>query len=449
MKRVLVALGVFLFLGASWAAERPEGPLGLFSRGPGPTREKLLALTDEMTVAMTGIRGLKLPGPVRKKVHTPEELKAVFLAKLDKEWPVEESERWSEAYQALGLFPEGVNFRDVLARVMQEQMAGAYDSDSETMYLIQGTPAVLLPVILVHELTHAGQDANFDLDALMKPRQDNDDLSLAAMAVVEGDATAVMCDYLIGGDSSAVADLDLLMASGPSQFGSPELALAPRAVQELLMFPYVAGLGLVAEVRRRNGWPGVNELYGDLPLSSEQVMHPEKYLGKRDVPQTMTFPESSTEKVRGEFLEENVLGEFGLKLLLEEFTTSQRASVASQGWDGDRFTVWRRGTAQDKETWLIALVTTWDTERDAREFFEAYSHLITNKYRDEKALQGGGPNRRLWQSERGLIEVALRDRDVLVLEGFEKRERSSLWQMLESCKKEELTWPPARVPVAD
>jgi len=317
--------------------------------------------------------------------------------------------------------------------------------------LVKGAPAMILPVVLVHELTHAAQDAHFDLRSLPWNQHDNDDLALAATSLLEGDATAVMLDHMAGRDTSAIADLDLLLTSGPQMLGSPQLALAPRAIQELLIFPYLAGFRTVSELRRRGGWEQVNAAYRDLPLSTEQILHPEKYLDQRDPPQQVRLPEVPPAVVAGTLVEENVLGEFGLRLLLEEFTTTEEAVQAAEGWDGDRFRVWRHATAPPEggRSWLIVLVTTWDSPTDAREFHQAYVHLVTNKYRQEEEQPTGVPGRRLWRSERGLVEVVLRGNDVVVIEGVSEDDREALWQVLSEYGTEEFRWPAAQEVAAE
>jgi len=437
---LVVVLAVVGLLGGQ---QRPEGPLTLLPQGPKLTDAQLNGLVDRSARQMSRLRGLRLPGPVARKVFSPAELRTLFLEKLDKDWPEEQMALWSEAYEALGLLPRGTDLRTVLAAVMTEQMAGAYDPDTKTMCLVKGTPAVLLRPVLVHELTHAAQDAHFDLKSLPWNQHDNDDLALAVTSLLEGDATAVMFDSMAGVNTSGIADLDLLLSSGPQLLGSPELAMAPRVVQELLVFPYVAGFRMVSELRRRGGWERVNRAYRDLPVSSEQVLHPEKLTGRtRDRPQRVRLPEVPAGLVAGTVIQENVLGEIGLRLLLEEFTTTEEATRAAAGWDGDRFRVWRRPCTGPggARSWLVVLVTTWDSSVDAREFYEAYIHLIGNKYQREVEQPTGVPGRRRWRSERGLVEVAIRGADVVVVEGVGEGERQALWQALCRYGKEEFRW---------
>jgi hypothetical protein len=494
VKRLLLAAAFLLLvlarLGAegTGGAEGPagpqtppsQGPLNLFPQGPRLTPEQLSSLTDRLAVRMSALRGLPLFEPVKKEVHTPAEVRQLLLTELDKDWPPEEMAHWVEAYQALGLLPNGVDLRGVLAAVVTEQLVGAYDPDTKGMFLIDGVPATLVEPVLVHELVHAAQDAHFNLKSLPLEQHENDDLALAVQSLVEGDATAVMFDFMAGRDTSTITDVEGLLRSGPEFLGSPQLALAPRTIRELFTFPYVAGFRLVNALRREGGWERVNAAYEDFPLSTEQVLHPEKFLAGEDRPQEVVLPDALDRVVTDSLIQDNVLGEFGLQLLLEEYTTSEEAVRAAEGWGGDRFRVWRREPKQESAglsspaegkspagaesppgpgasrsrgtespSWLILLVTTWDSATDAQEFFAAYSRLVANKYEKEEEEPTGDATRRRWRSERGLVEVALRGSDVVVLEGFRPDEREALWQAVSGYRTNAFRWQrrePAAVP---
>ncbi len=452
-----------LLAGPGWAAgkERGNKPFASLPQTRPLSAEELEALTDEMTLRMTEVRELELPGPVAKAVRTRRELRELLESKLDEEAPREELDRWTEAYEALGLIAGGTDLRSVMVAVIGEQLAGAYDTDSETVYLVVGTPAMLIRPVLVHELTHAAQDVHFDLDSLPVDQKENDDLALAVTALVEGDATAVMLDFVLGRDTSTLPKLQERLDSGPQAAGSPELATAPRFLQEALVFPYVAGLRLVSELRRQGGWERVNAAYDDFPVSTEQVLHPEKFCREKDVPQRVVFPEGFAVPGEAVLLVENVLGEFGVGQLLKEFTTTEEALAASAGWDGDSFQVWRRrplptpaperaGEGEAGEpAWVIVLLTTWDTPEDAREFYGAYGQLVANKYRENEELAGEESGRRRWRTERDLVELVLRGNDVLVVEGLREEERESLWRSLLDYGKSEFCLPVAEAAASD
>ena len=52
---------------------------------------------------------------------------------------------------------------------------------------------------------------------------------------------------------------------------------APRAMRESLIFPYMQGSEWATQLYKRGGWTMVSNAFTRLPLSSEQILHPEKY----------------------------------------------------------------------------------------------------------------------------------------------------------------------------
>jgi hypothetical protein len=183
----------------------------------------------------------------------------------------------------------------------------------------------------------------------------------------------------MGGSSLDIPDI---VAANRSQMAMMEaqfqvFASAPNYLRETLLFPYTYGASFLQEVVREHSWFKVNEIYEDLPTSTEQILHPAKYLGKRDEPtqidQSVLRPALSDDT---EPVFENVLGEFTLYLLLQEFLDQGSALRASKGWDGDSITL--MANAEGKETLLLE--TIWDSDRDAKQFQTAYIALIKKKF---------------------------------------------------------------------
>src|SRR5262249_49461363 len=136
-------------------------------------------------------------------------------------------------------------------------------------------------IVMAHEIDHALQDQSFDLVKFVKPNHENGDEQLARQALVEGDGVALMIEYLFREQgmkmdpwaSDAVANA-VGMASGLG--GGKELDKAPLFMREMLLFPYRDGLRLIGGTRKTRPWSDVDTMYAKPPLSTEQVMHPEK-----------------------------------------------------------------------------------------------------------------------------------------------------------------------------
>jgi hypothetical protein len=136
----------------------------------------------------------------------------------------------------------------------------------------------------------------------------------------------------------------------------PEETLAdvPPVLRDQLVQPYVAGLALARELLERRGWPGLRAAWSDPPASTEQVLHPEKFLD-REPPRPVTI---GFVPPRGAPLAEGVLGELLTRTLLGP--ASERAAA---GWGGDAWRLWDVGGRS-----LLVWLTLWDRPGDAAEF---------------------------------------------------------------------------------
>jgi len=276
--------------------------------------------------------GLQLREPVRLESRSRVQLVEYLQAKLDEELPVEEANDVVEAYALLGLLPPDLDLRALLLSLYTEQVAGFYEPDSTALFVMDDQPAGQLQGLLVHELVHAIQDQTADLEALTGPDVGND-RATAAQAAIEGHATLVMLEYMTEQISGSPVDLsqipDFAAQVRPAleairgQF--PELASAPRVIQESLLFPYIEGAGFVQALWREG--ERVAPFGPHLPLSTEQV------LSRRgaDAPVELTLAVTG-----GRVIHDDVLGSLELGVLLEEHLGPGRGDLA-EGWGGDRY----------------------------------------------------------------------------------------------------------------
>src|SRR5207237_8873100 len=138
----------------------------------------------------------------------------------------------------------------------------------------------------------------------------------------------------------------------------PLVVAGPERKQEALMFPYMSG----AEVHRNyKGRKSGSIIYKDMPVSTEQIIHPAAFFGTRDNPtRIMLGTLANATKVY-----ENDLGEFETRLFLYQQLNDQNEAVrGASGWDGDRYAVVNTLQGQGM-VWL----TVWDSPVEAGEFF--------------------------------------------------------------------------------
>ncbi len=374
------------------AAASPKGlPPGL-----APLTPELAKPLPDLERAAEKYRGLSLRRPVpagmlggaalRREVdrQMAEDMAPGTLAALD------------AALKAFGLIPESMDLATYYPALLSSQIAAFYDPERKYLAIVdlgsQGDEQVTKELgaefaerarqaVLVHELTHALQDQAFDMSGYVET-DPLSDASVARLALVEGDATGTMMDFVLGRRIEAVPGAaDLLgpalsegaSTGAPGFPGSKEIAAAPAWFRESLLFSYLRGFGFCVAVRQRGGQKLLDYAFAkDPPRSSEQVLHPEKWFGRRDDPVAITFPDllpllPGARKVAG-----GELGEEGIRILLPQPPGgAAHEPPAGAGWGGDRFAVYQRPGGGR----LLAWVTEWDSEGDATAFLAAAGRL--------------------------------------------------------------------------
>lgn len=348
-------------------------------------------LAEQMTTleeVTQQLRQLDAERAVERQFPTRAETIAYLEDLYSREFPPEEFDRLERFYVALGLLTPDIDLQDVYLDLLGSQIAGFYDSDTEVMNVLpivgddtDDGLTITEQVIYVHEFTHALQDQHFDLDALLDAPEvlGNPDRSLATLALVEGDASATMSLYL-----QEVAQRNPLAALGMLVEGLqggtlflPE-GIPPILLNELL-FPYNDGMNFVIEISGEDGWNTVNAAYANPPTTSEQILHPEKYLAGEGA-QEVELEDSSAALGEGWTLDwDTVLGEFYLREHLDTHLSSSHAAGAADGWGGDRFHVYYNA-ATGETAW--ALRTAWDSNNEYEEFTEFYAIFATTWFDD-------------------------------------------------------------------
>jgi hypothetical protein len=243
----------------------------------------------------------------------------------------------------------------------------------------------MVDVTVSHELVHALQDQYFSLDSLRKIKRRND-RQVAAQAVMEGQATLEQLASMLGG-GTAVANLPggwdrVREVIRSSQGSMPVFAGAPMIIQETLLFPYLSGAEFMKNFKEKSG----GKLpYDDMPTSTEQVMHEDRFFLNRDEPTTITLPAPAG----GSDVYENDMGEFEVRLFLFQHLKDRDAAFrGAAGWDGDRYVSYNtpRGDA-------VAWLSVWDTSVDAAEFFDLLDTALLKRFPDLRPGASTGDRR--------------------------------------------------------
>lgn len=271
--------------------------------------------------------------------------------------------------EALGALPPGTDLEAVVLGFARDQVAGYWDFQRQVLVVADWIPAAMQRPTLVHEATHAYQDRAFGLARFMTPRPGVTEPFAAAQALFEGDATLVMFESMAGAPLGGAEVLETVRGMKDKvrmlfRF-MPGMADVPDVLRESLLFPYLDGLGFVMTARAAGGWKAVDALYRSPPLSTEQVLHPEKLSAARaDPPIEVSFPADPLAAGPGwRVLGTDIAGELTVRLVLQEWLPQDQAERAAAGWGGDRYSVLRGPGGRTIVLWF----STWDSEPDARE----------------------------------------------------------------------------------
>ena len=337
--------------------------------------------------------GLKFKAPPKVETRSKDDVRAFLQKKFDEDQPALELAGAERAYKLLGLLPDSLDLRKFMLTLLAEQVIGYYDPATKVLYVVnggsnaKGAPSSdMLNITITHELVHALQDQYLNLDSLAKQRGDND-RQAAGQAVMEGQATFEQLSAMLGGGNFAMN-----LPGGwervretirESQHAMPVFANAPMLIQETLLFPYLSGAEFVRRFKEKRTSA---DLYTRIPLSTEQVLHPEKLLDSVDAPFHVELP-----KPMGASLTySNGLGEFETRLFLfQHLGDVSTAARGAAGWGGDRFDV--VNTPQGAG---IAWLSLWDSPLDAADFRDLMEQSIEKRFSTAHGSGGTGSSRR-------------------------------------------------------
>lgn len=294
-----------------------------------------------------------------------------YLEELIEEvYPVADAETDALLLRAFDLLSSDVELRSLRRRLMEENVLGFYDTrpGRRRLFAVSGRAQLDASnqMILAHELRHALQDQHLELHSLLSPHvSDFDDRSLALLSLLEGDATFLMEQYLLRRVPEASRRPLRSLAGAPL----PPLPGAPGVLRDQMVVPYVRGRDFALAVWQRGGWEALRAAWDAPPVSTEQVLHPERYFAG-EAPVVVEPPVGPP---GGQLLRRGVLGE----LLIGSLVGCEgNPCAAAEGWGGDAFGLWHDDEGYARLEWR----TEWDSEEDATEFWVAATTRFRERY---------------------------------------------------------------------
>jgi hypothetical protein len=346
-----------------------------------------VAHTPGVARRVEAIRGLRFERLPRPRLSDSDDLRQLVERELSRPRAARDLHADEAALRLLGMI-EPEDDLGAIAGDFTALAAAYYDPRKGRLFVLSDAvpagPAVV-EFVLAHELTHALEDQRFGLPS---GSAGNDERVLAESALTEGTATALMSEYAV----RHLSALDL--AAEAAGIEESDVGL-PGFLDAQVNFSYFGGQAFVEDLVRRTGdWRVVDNALAERPPStSEQILHPVKYL--LDEP-PLPVPGPRDPGRGWERVDADVVGEFMTAQLLRVGDEPVPASITA-GWGGDRYELWRR-TGTDE--YAVGIAWRWDSTRDAEEFRSSLDGYL------ESGLDGDAEGDGLWALREGFAAVA-------------------------------------------
>ena len=388
-----------------------------------PLSEELRLMRDRAMRESSALRGLAFTGEVGMTELSGWEY-GKRTTEMAEVWGGEDMRALGRLAAAGGVLPEGTDLA-ALAGSFTAISAGATYSPLDKQVLLVDKNADRF--LLTHEFTHALQDQHFDLMKLLVVRPYDFDRTEALFAVIEGDAMNIQ-RRAEEGEAYGRKSLDEITRQERERFSfyRKEVGqLFPPLLIETFSFRYRDGVRFVEEVRRKNGEGALNDLFSRPPLSSEQILHADKYF-QNERPRVVNLDQEGFSSSGWRLVTSTSLGEIGARGVLMAGVSERDATRAAAGWGGDRAFLFERSAVGAQP--LFVWKTLWDRSIEAEEFFRAYNEMQRGRAGTQLAESQtqGDTAQTIWR-EAGRLIIVRRDRDaVVVIRGAEADARSVL-----------------------
>jgi hypothetical protein len=373
----------------------------------------LCAQIQGIAKELQDISGMPLKHPVPCDYITKDKINA-FLKKRVKEVANPEEVRAEElTLKMFGLVPDSFDLAENTVDLLTEQAAAFYDYNKKKLFITESTPGDTQQPVLAHEIAHAVADQNYNLGRYIKQGRKSDDGSSARMAVMEGQATWLMSEFLarrMGQSLKTSPGLVATMSAMNDNSGQyPVFDNAPLYLRMTLIFPYTKGMLFQHALFERDGQRGFAEVFTQPPVSTQQILHPEKYFSNV-TPTQPPLPDPRLGKGYKELVGGS-LGELDHMVMLEQYSGKEAAAELAPHWRGCAFQLVENRKANRV---VLLYAVEWDTEDAAARYFAAYRRQLQAKWKQitiaserTDAVDGEGDSGRFELRRNGAIVTSM------------------------------------------
>jgi hypothetical protein len=423
--------------------------------------KELFALVDELVKFSADESGLALKNPVKRQLTTRDAVESYLSKKFDEDQDAKRMQRDEVVLKKFGLLDRDFALKPFLLALLKEQIEAYYDSKTKTVNLLDWVDVNEQKPVLAHELTHALQDQHTDLekwddqtpeDVSTNSAGDNDHLARDEMdtardAVAEGQATAVMMDYVLKPmGKSLIKDpevMELLKEKMTGAGDSPVMARAPLLLSESMLFPYREGLSFEQDIWMDQGRDAAFAGALDHPPSSTwEIINPRFYLAhKTPVIPLMPDIHPLVDKIYQPY-DIGQIGQLDVHIMAQLFGGDKAARNLTPAWNGGMYWAGQLrsatatgsqkaagdplGDANSTRSLAIFYYSAWRNAASAQAFARLYSDSLGRKYSglkedaaaEKSASPGPGEMEQVFTTTEGPVVITIRGSRVFVAESF-------------------------------
>lgn len=414
---------------------------------PTPTLQEIPAdianQMDQIEAEVINLRKLQSTGLVSRAILTRNQFRQKVENDFFADYSAEEAQEDVKVLSAFGLLEPGFDMITFYKDLLGESIAGEYDDELKRMFVIQSSESEELDdnqgsefggterLTYAHEYAHALQDQHYDLENGLnyssEACEEEAERCAAVQALVEGDASFLELEWFYNfATPEDIVDIQEFY----QDYESPIYDSAPDYLKEDFIFPYVNGLTFVENLFNLGGWEAVNSAFVDTPVSTEQILHPERY--PDDKPINVELPDLTT--VLGEEwleLDRGIMGEWYTFLILAHGLNPEArldvavAQAASDGWGGDVYAVYYDDQNDDI---VLMMHTLWESVGDANQFFEAFLDHSTSRFGPPSISQADQIG---WIHEGGFTNLRRQDQFTSWILAPNEEIAQSVWNLIQ------------------
>jgi len=376
---------------------------------------RVLAKIDEMIVDVERIMGLKALAPIPRSMLAREQINELVSGRMNEESSHDDINKEERFLELFGFVDQKFDLAQEVVNTFTEQATALYDYKTKQLYLSTWTPDDMQEFALVHELAHAIADQHFDLGKYVDKSKSADG-DLARSAVIEGQASWVMTEWVMLQTGRSLLDNGLLAAAaaGASRYEVaeyPVFSSQPLYLREAMLFPYAQGMIFQQRVIERYGPQGFDQVFRTPPASTQQVLNPESYFTER-VPSEPKLPRF---RLRGfKRASRGDVGQFDHAVLIEQHINENASERIAPLWRGGRYEIWAN---EDDSRAILRYASDWADADAAKTYFDAYRRVLRSKW-EHIEISNRSRARLEGSSDNGRFIVTLEGTSVTSLEGL-------------------------------